>query len=201
MKPYYQDDLVTIYHGDCREWTGEADVVVTDPPYGIGANRMTLGNGVRRIDRGDHDWDAEAPDLTRWLEYPAIIWGGNYFGLPPASRWLVWDKGTGDNDYADCELAWTNLGGVVKRYFRGWVGANAREPGEARLHPTQKPVELMRWSIEFTKGTVLDPYMGSGSTLVAAKSLSRRAIGVEREERYCEVAARRLSQEVLGLVG
>ncbi len=204
MTPYYQDDLVTIYHADNRSAVGwvvdDADVLVTDPPYGIGANRMALGNGVRRIDRGDRDWDADRPDLAPWLTYPAVIWGGNYFGLPPSGRWLVWDKGTGDNDYADCELAWTNLPGVVKKYARGWVGANARESGESRVHPTQKPVELMRWSIEFTPpGTVLDPFMGSGSTLVAAKSLNRRAIGIEIEERYCEIAAQRCSQEVLGL--
>ncbi len=199
LTPYYADDLVTIYYGDCREWMPEADVIVTDPPYGIGANRMTLGNGMRRIDRGDRDWDAAPPDLS-WIDRPAVVWGGNYFALPPSGRWLVWDKGTGDNDYADCELAWTNLPGVVKRYARGWVGQNARERGEDRVHPTQKPVELMRWSIEFTpQGTVLDPFMGSGSTLVAAKSLGRHAIGIEIEERYCEIAATRCSQEVLGL--
>ncbi len=201
MTPYYADDLVTIYHGDCREWMPEADVIVTDPPYGIGANKMTLGNGIRRIDRGDSDWDAQPAIVSDFVRYPAVIWGGNYFGLPSASRWLVWDKGTGDNDYADCELAWTNLGGVVKKYSRGWVGQNARESGEARVHPTQKPVELMRWCIGFTpSGTILDPFMGSGSTLVAAKSLGRRAIGIEIEERYCEIAAQRCSQEVLGLV-
>ena len=207
MKPYYQDDLVTIYHGDCRDvvsdgaWFG-LDAIVTDPPYGIGATQMTLGNGRRRVDRGDSDWDAAAPDLGPIiaLGLPTVIWGGNYFALPPSRRWLVWDKGTGDNDYADCELAWTNLDGVVKKYVQSWVGANARERDEPRWHPTQKPVSVMRWSLSFCPpGTVLDPYMGSGTTLVAAKSVGRYSIGIEREERYCEMAATRLSQEVLGL--
>jgi DNA modification methylase len=204
MKPYYQDDSVTIYHGDALEIlpVTTCDVVLTDPPYGIGAHRMTLGNGRRRIDRGDRDWDAVSPDLEPLLALgvPAIIWGGNYHGLPASRCWLVWDKGTGDNDYADCELAWTNINGVVKRYYRLWVGTHARERTEMRLHPTQKPVELMRWCLGFLPaGVVLDPYMGSGTTLVAAKDLGRRAIGIEIEERYCEIAARRCSQEVLGL--
>jgi DNA modification methylase len=203
VTPYYSDDLVTIYHGDCRQWMPEADVIVTDPPYGIGAHSMTLGNGARRIDRGDRAWDSEPADLRPLLalDVPTIIWGGNYFPLPPSRCWLVWDKGTGDNDYADCELAWTNRNGVVKRYFRGWVGQNARESGELRHHPTQKPVELMRWCLGFLPdGVVLDPFMGSGSTLVAAKELGRKSVGIELEEKYCEIAANRCRQEVLGLV-
>jgi DNA modification methylase len=203
MTPYYADDLVTIYHGDCREWTGAFGAVLTDPPYGIGAHEMTLGNGARRVDRGDRDWDSERAEVG-WLVdagVPTILWGGNYFGLPPSRCWLVWDKGTGDNDYADCELAWTNLDRVVKRYYRGWVGQNARETSEQRYHPTQKPVSLMRWCLGFLPAAiVLDPFMGSGSTLVAAKESGRPAIGIELEERYCEIAARRCSQEVLGLV-
>ena len=202
--PYYQDDAVTIYHGDCREILPELefDAIVTDPPYGIGANRMTLGNGRKRIDRGDLDWDSAPPDLAPLFaaDVPTIIWGGNYFTLPPSSRWLVWDKGTGANDFADCELAWTNLNGVVKRFFRSWVGANARQHAEGvRFHPTQKPLELMAWCVGFTEGTVLDPFMGSGTTLRAAKDLGRKAIGIELEERYCETAAERMGQEVMDL--
>ena len=204
-KPFYEDGSVTIYHGDARELVPlvEADVLVTDPPYGIGANRMTLGNGRTRIDRGDRDWDSEAPDLAPLLAsgMPAVIWGGNYFDLPISRRWLVWDKGTGDNDFADCELAWTNLPGVVKRFTRSWVGSNARQHSEGRrFHPTQKPLELMAWCIGFCPdGTILDPFMGSGTTLRAAKDLGRKAIGIELEERYCEIAAERCSQEVLDL--
>lgn len=209
LRPYYQRSGITIYHGDCREVlpeleTGSVDLVLTDPPYGIGVNRMTLGNGARRIERGDRDWDAEPADLSGvlLLDVPMIIWGGNYFGLPPSRCWLVWDKGTGDNDYSDCELAWTNQDRVTKRYFYSWVGANAYEPREGRrLHPTQKPVSLMRWCIRLQPNTttILDPFMGSGSVLRAAKDLGRRCIGIEIEERYCEIAAERLEQEAMPL--
>jgi DNA modification methylase len=206
--PYYEQDGITIYHGDCREvlsTLGPVDLVLTDPPYGIGANRMTLGNGFRRVYRGEVDWDREPADLMPILSLnvPTVIWGGNYFALPPSRCWLVWDKGTGANDFADCELAWTNRDAVVKRYTRSWVGANAKERIDAdRFHPTQKPVELMRWCIEFypDAGVILDPFMGSGTTLRAAKDLGRRAIGIEIEERYCEIAAKRLQQSVLPLM-
>lgn len=114
------------------------DLLLTDPPYGIGANKMQLGNGKRRIERGTEDWDAAPP--PRWLLEmaldqcgSAIVWGGNYFGLPAAKCWLVWDKGTGDNSFADAELAWTNIDSVVKLLKHHWVGNTAKEPGEERL--------------------------------------------------------------------
>lgn len=207
VTPYYHDPVagITIYHGDCREilpHLAPVDLVLTDPPYGIGAARMTLGNGKRRVYRGEQDWDREPADIAPILalNVPTVIWGGNYFGLPPSRGWFVWDKGTGDNDFADCELAWTNRDGVVKRYFRSWVGAHGKEPLDAdRFHPTQKPLALMRWCLEFFPAaqTILDPFMGSGTTLRAAKDLGRKAIGIEIEERYCEIAVKRLAQEVL----
>jgi DNA modification methylase len=210
MTPYFEshDGTITIYHGDCRDVlptfeAGSVDLVLTDPPYGIGANRMTLGNGRRPIYRGVRDWDSTPADLAPILalDLPSVIWGGNYFPLPPSRGWLVWDKGTGDNDYADCELAWTNRDAVVKKYVRSWVGANAHDSHTERSHPTQKPTCLMRWCIGLFPAAhfVLDPYMGSGTTLRAAMDLGRRAIGIEIEERYCEIAARRLSQTVLPL--
>ena len=203
-EPYYEDGSVTIYHGDCREVMRclDFDAIVTDPPYGIGAHRMTLGNGHRKVYRGEGDWDSKPVDISPLvdLSVPMIVWGGNYFTLPAERRWLVWDKGTGDNDYADCELAWTNLDGVVKKFFRSWVGSNAKERSDGdRFHPTQKPVDLMAWCIGFTEGIVLDPFMGSGTTLRAAKDLGRKAIGIELEERYCEIAAQRCAQDVLDL--
>jgi site-specific DNA-methyltransferase (adenine-specific) len=113
----------------------------------------------------------------------------------------VWDKRDGltSNDFADCELIYTNLSGVARLFSHRWSGAlRDSERGEARVHPTQKPLVLMRWLIELTVAeTILDPYMGSGTTLRAAKDLGRKAIGIEIEERYCEIAANRLRQEVL----
>tara|TARA_Y100000310_G_C20503760_1_gene725344 strand:- start:48 stop:674 length:627 start_codon:yes stop_codon:yes gene_type:complete len=207
MKPYYEDDAVQIFHGDCREilpTLDRVDLVLTDPPYGIGADKMTLGNGRHKTDRGDSEWDNAPAEITPILalSIPAVIWGGNYFDLPPSRCWFVWDKGTGDNDFADCELAWTNRDGVVKKYFRSWVGANARDAADPRrYHPTQKPVALMEWCLGFFPDaqTILDPFMGSGTTLRAAKDLGRRAIGIEIEERYCEIAAQRMSQSVMAL--
>jgi DNA modification methylase len=222
MKPYFDDgNGRVIYHGECREvmelWTpnrtGAAtfDLLLTDPPYGIGegggkhVSRNT--RGIAGPDYGVADWDdAPAHDgvvMARSLAKHQIIFGGNYYHLPPSSCWLVWDK---DNtgDFADCELAWTNLKKAVRRLVYRWNGM-LQQPGRAkelRQHPTQKPEPVMVWALTQAPEsvrTVLDPFMGSGTTLVAAKRLGRKAIGIEREEKYCEVAARRLSQEALPL--
>ena len=132
-----------------------------------------------------------------------IIFGGNYFGLPPSSCWLVWDK---DNtgDFADCELAWTNLKKAVRRLKWRWNGMLQENMAnkELREHPTQKPLEVMKWAMKHAPEdcqTILDPFMGSGTTLRAAKDLGRKAIGIEIEEKYCEIAVNRLRQEVLPL--
>ena len=191
MTPYYQDDLVTIYHGDCREWMPEADVIVTDPPYGVGFR--------------DAPWDVEHPDW--WIGPARERFNTVVFTTTPTMLWRypepdwvgVWFRGGGAaktrwNGYNH----WSPIVGYgpVKfpvDVFRHWF-IEAKQ-----WHPTMKPVELMRWIVQGTRGSVLDPFMGSGSTLVAAKSLNRHAIGIEIEERYCEIAARRCSQEVLGL--
>lgn len=223
MTPYYQDDLVTIYHGSStgsftrREMTAFAfDAIVTDPPYGI-AWTGTTDSRRNRVVRPAFaiEGDAEPFDPTWMVGYglPTVLFGANHYAdhLPPSSAWIVWDKKpTGQrDDFGDGEMAWTNLGGALRIFRYLWVGGGslAKENGTAAgrgravgLHPTQKPVALMRWVIEKVPGDlILDPYMGSGSTLVAAKSLGRRAIGIEIEERYCEIAAQRCSQEVLGL--
>jgi DNA modification methylase len=212
MEPYYQDGGITIYHGDCREVMPslpKVNLVLTDPPYGIG--EAAGKNGSRSVlalsrDYGNHDWDSAPPppdliDAVVRHGERAILWGGNYFGLPASSSWLVWDKDNGANDFADCELAWANLGGAVRKFQWRWQGMlqeNMRRK-DARVHPTQKPLALMKWCLEIANfpSTILDPFMGSGTTLRAAKDLGRRAIGIEIEERYCEIAAKRMSQEVL----
>jgi len=216
VSPYYDHKGITIYHADCRQVLpqlgGGIDLVLTDPPYGIGEARgknKTRTNAAAARDYGVAAWDDAPP--SRWifdwlfeLSKYQIVFGGNYFGLPPASCWLVWDK---DNtgDFADCELAWTNLPKAVRKFVWRWNGM-LQEPGgpkEERFHPTQKPLAVMRWALSMVPEakTVLDPFMGSGTTLRAAKDLGLKAIGIEIEERYCEIAARRLSQEVLDFEG
>jgi len=153
-------------------------------------------------DYGCSEWDSQPPSaddiehlrrISRWQ----MIWGGNYFHLPPSSCWLVWDKVNGANDFADCELAWTNLEKAVRKYEYQWHGMLRQNP-EKRFHPTQKPLALMQWCLTHTPKaqSLLDPYMGSGTALVAAKLAGMTAVGCDREERYCAIAAERLGQEV-----
>lgn len=203
MKPYYEDSSVTIYHGDCREILPElpaADLVLTDPPYGIG-----MGSRPTKWQRGHGEppvgWDAERPDgdliataLTHGSE--AIVWGGTFFYLPVSRGWLCWYKPDAPPSMGAFELAWTSMP-MTTRFFSWSIAATN---GERVRHPSQKPLALMRWCLGFAPEarTILDPFMGSGTTLRAAKDLGRRAIGIELEERYCEIAAQRMAQGVLG---
>jgi DNA modification methylase len=221
VTPYYQDEAVCIYHGDCREvlpFLPKTDLLLTDPPYGIGvAKSGTVGSSKRVLkdgwgrgqsrDYGASDWDESPP--SRWvldalIEHTKhqIVFGGNYFELRPSRCWLVWDKDNTGN-FADCELAWTNLDKGVQLLRYRWNGY-LQEPGcrkEVRVHPTQKPEAVMRWALmQAPEGcNVLDPFMGSGTTLVAAKRLGRKAIGIERERKYCDLAVERLAQGALAL--
>jgi DNA modification methylase len=209
VTPYYSDDLVTIYHGDCREWMPEADVIVTDPPYGMSYRHGARKGGVRLgMDEEAIVGDFERFDPTKILEAgrPTVMFGANHFAdhLPPSRGWLVWDKrdGTASNDQSDAEMAWTNVLTVVRVFSARWSGGHrtGREQADGRVHPNQKPVALMAWALGLMPaGSVLDPFMGSGSTLVAAKELGRPSTGMDIEERWCEQAAIRCSQEVLGL--
>jgi len=207
MTPYYGPHAgITIYHGDALEvlpTLEPVDVVVTDPPYGIGATwKGGIGRGwarARAQAQERNEWDESRPSgdtfkliLSRCTE--AIIWGGNYFAdlLPPSRCWLVWNKPERGFTLAEAEVAWTSVDALVRVY-----DCNRSDPG--RVHPTQKPLRLMKWCLghKWASGIVLDPFMGSGTTLRAAKDLGRQAIGIELEERYCEMAANRMSQEVL----
>ena len=200
-----------LYLGDCRDilpTLGKVDAVVTDPPYGIGESagkaktRTRSGNAKWVKDYGDDSWDNApiAPEIMarvraagRWN----IIFGGNYYDCPPAKCWLVWDKLNGDTDFADCELAWTNLPKAVRRIRFLWNGWN-RGGGESRGdHPTQKPIGVMRWCIGHLPApnqTILDPFMGSGTTGVAAVQMGRDFIGIEREPKYFDIACKRIEQ-------
>jgi site-specific DNA-methyltransferase (adenine-specific) len=207
-KPFYDADGITIYHGDCRQIApllGRFDLLLTDPPYGIGrdgSKRTTSRHGGRKA----YDflgWDAERPET--WLMQMLldqtdkhIIWGGNYFvdSLPPTMKWLVWDKGQRICQ-SDGELAWTSLEGALRICTLNRVELMA----DGAQHPTQKPEKLMSWCIEQAGEvqTILDPFAGSGTTGRVAKDLGKTAVLIEREERFCEIAAQRMSQRVLGL--
>jgi DNA modification methylase len=215
--PYYEEHGIVIFHGDCREILPDlpkVDLVLTDPPYGIGVDKtMERQSGTQYGNAAaakniyvSSGWDSapisqEVLSLVIQKGRYAIIWGGNYYAVAPSSCWLIWDKENGTNNFADCELAWTNFPKAVRIIRHMWNGM-IRQNGEQRnTHPTQKPLEVMKWAILQTCGdcySILDPFMGSGTTLRAAKDLGRKAIGIEIEEKYCEIAARRLGQEVLG---
>ena len=212
-KPYYDEGGITIYHADCRDilpHLPKVDLVLTDPPYGINhpTNYHERGRGnlavCRNYPQVFEDNKPFDPQMILALQVPTVLWGANYYAsrLPECSGWLVWDKERPDElDQATCELAWTNFVKGARRFRFMWNGM-IRATHESLEHPTQKPIELMKWvlGLRWTpSGTVCDPYMGSGSTLAAAKDLGRRAIGIEIEEKYCEIAVRRLAQEVLPL--
>jgi tRNA G10 N-methylase Trm11 len=182
-------------------------LVLTDPPYGINhptnyASRRRGGITECRNDYPPVFGDDKPFDPTCLLQWPCILWGANYYAdkLPCVSGWLVWDKERSDMlDQATCELAWSNFVKGCRRFRYLWNGC-MRAGNESLYHPTQKPVDLMTWclSLPWTpEGLVLDPYMGSGPVLVAAKLAGRKAIGIEICERYAEIAAKRLAQGVL----
>jgi DNA modification methylase len=198
--------LATLYLGDCREIAPTLErpaAVITDPPYGIdhGAGGAFKASHGWRATREAVSWDAERPagEFLQWLGAAAdhvALWGGNYFAdaLPPTMGWLVWDKGQVDFSLADCELAWTNR----KQALRRITLPRAVLIAEGGEHPTQKPLAVMRFTIDKLKvppsGTILDPYMGSGSTGVAAVEMRHPFIGIEIDPTYFDIACRRIEQ-------
>lgn len=211
--PYYSDGLVTLYHGDCREQTSwlEADVLVTDPPYGIAyesnLNRDKRNAKLGRAIAGDGDLAARSDCLALWGDRPAIVFGTWRVERPAATKaLLIWHK-VGAGGMGDLSIPWLPTHEEVYILGSGFVGKRADAvlsykplmSGDRNRpdHPTPKPLALMERLIGTTTGVVADPFAGSGSTLVAAKHMGRRSIGVELEERYCEVIAQRLSQDTL----
>jgi DNA modification methylase len=203
----------TLYLGDCREilpTLGRVDAVVTDPPYGIGWDRQAERDsnrqpGVSAAPKRAYlasGWDDAPPSraeigallsVARWQ----IIFGANHFELPPSRCWLVWDKKTGDNEFADCELAWTNLDKPVRRIEWMWSGMLRKGREERNDHPTQKPLGVMEWCLTHlpeTTRTILDPYMGSGTTGVACVRRGLSFTGIEREPRYFDIACKRIEE-------
>ncbi len=177
------------------------DAIVTDPPYGLDmAARGTIGTAKNApvTDYGKSDWDKEPAspeqiDLIRARSRSQIIFGGNYFTLGPTSCWLVWDK-QNTGDFADCELAWTNLPKAVRRIYWRWNGM-IRKGNEERFHPTQKPEGVMSWCLTHVPDakTICDPFCGSGTTGVAAVKAGRQFTGIDRDERYFDIACRRIA--------
>lgn len=214
-KPYFEQDGIQIYHGDCWELLPEMSMdemaVVTDPPYGIGLNTRygkrggahPMGASEMPRVRGD-----DLPfDPRPFLGFPRVLlWGANHFHqwLRPGGQFLVWDKRCSlvpSRTQGDSEMAWINRPGPLRTFYHLWDGfLKASERNEKRVHPTQKPVRLMAWCIGFFPevSTVIDPYMGSGSTLLAARELGVKAIGIEIDESYCEIAAQRLEVPKVG---
>lgn len=194
--------------GDCRLLLGDClpvmrmlpnvDAVLTDPPYGIGRDgqKRTTGGNEGRKAYEFKGWDSVRPDARTFSEIlkiapVQIIWGGNYFAdlLPPTGQWLVWDKGQRINQ-SDGELAWTSRNGALRIFEINRVALLT----DGALHPTQKPVELMQWCLSFLSGctTILDPFMGSGTTGVACIRRGFKFIGVEADEEYFDIACERI---------
>lgn len=194
----------TLYLGDCHDLLQaiDADIVVSDPPYGINHRRGKSGDrGKRAITLGADctAWDGEF-DPSHFLSFSSVLlWGANYYAnkLPSGGRWLLWDKQRygGSGDFSEFEVAWSNRGTAIKAFRHMWLGVQRdSEVGEPRVHPTQKPVALMSWCIGLmpSQGVILDPFMGSGTTGVAAAKAGRSFIGIEREPSYFEIACRRI---------
>ena len=193
--------------GDCLKvmpLLGRFDAVVTDPPYGIGMGGGFTGKGLagerRKYDRAE--WDSIRPNAAAFNAILAaastqIVWGGNYFTdlLPVSGKWLFWDKCQTMPSYSDGELAWSTIGGdAVKQFTYNGSGMQAKE--KDRVHPTQKPVALMEWCLGFLPDakTILDPFMGSGTTLVACQRMGRHGTGIELDPDYFEIACRRVDE-------
>lgn len=184
----------TLYLGDCMEIMADmpdksVDAVVTDPPYGISinkSNRLSVSRG-----HGGEVWDEQPADISLIVKLNAkkIIWGGNYFTLPPARGFLVWDKRNDGRDFADIEMAWTNLDMVARQ-----IKFRPMNMDGGKVHPTQKPVAVMKWCLGFIPDsqTILDPFMGSGTTGVACIELGRKFIGIEIEPKYFDIACKRI---------
>ncbi len=217
MTPFYKADGITIWCADNREvlpTLGRFDLLLTDPPYGINRDRGMGGGGVdgfgtskkRNPKKYDGEWDKEPAhadmlELALSICRTQIVWGGNYFTdtLPQQPKWLIWDKQQTMPSYSDAELAWTNLNGNSVKMFR-YCGSGLMANEKSRVHPTQKPVSLMSWCLSLAGEsirTILDPWMGSGTTLVAAKLRGLEATGIEISEDYCKLAVERLRQGVL----
>jgi site-specific DNA-methyltransferase (adenine-specific) len=183
----------TLYLGDCAEVLpilARAGAIITDPPYGLG-DKWQGGKIEWSLHHGQMAWDSHTHAIVPQLPQMAdtsIIWGGHLYPMPPSRGWLVWDKLVRQFTSGHCELAWT----TIDQPIRAFNYAHGELATEGKFHPTQKPLPLMRWCVEMTAGTVLDPFMGSGTTGAAAVTMGRDFIGVEIHPAYFEIACQRI---------
>ena len=194
----------TLYLGDCLEvlpTLGAVDALVTDPPYGIGAHNSIGGDNKAAVRRYvNSQWDSitqpKAIETAISIARRAIVFGGNYYALPPSKGWLVWDK-HGTANFGACELAWSNIDMPIQKIDHMWMGFWRKGNEERGHHPTQKPLGVMQWCLGFLPDarTILDPFMGSGTTGVACVREGRKFIGVEIDEGYFDIACRRIEAE------
>ena len=201
-------DKIAVYNCDCMDLLKQTpdnyyELSIVDPPYGINVTKMTLGNGKKKINRGNSDWDSKTPDLKYFKELRRVsknqvIWGANYMteNLPPSMGWIYWDKGTGLNDFSDGELAYTSFNRALRSYKVGWVGANAKDK-DGRFHPTQKPVKLYEWILmNYAKegDKILDTHRGSASLDIACHNLGFDLVTCELDTDYFNEGNKRLKQ-------
>jgi len=210
--------MIELLHIDCMEYMATMpdkafDLAIVDPPYGIGAGSVNFQSGTRKKPSKFHkvnDWDNAIPTAEYWeqlfrVSKNQIVWGGNYMTefLPPSRCWIFWDKGTGNNSYADGELAWCSFDKVVKKYSRFWSGGNAKERGDIdRVHPTQKPISLYEWILkEFAVegNLILDTHLGSGSSAIAAHKMGFDFVGCELDFDYHAAAVKRFKEQTAQL--
>lgn len=220
MNPYWTSSCGrwTVYNGDCLAIlptleAGSVDCILADPPYGIEAVKrgkcFGTSNACKVNTYAPIMGDDQPFDPTHLLDLaPTVcLWGANHYShmLPKAACWLVWDKrdGCNPNPLADCELAWVNRDAPARLFHHRWMGMIRASERGPRLHPTQKPAALMQWALD-TLGVaqdaiVCDPYMGSGPVAEACVLTNRRFIGIEIDERYCEIAVKRIEKEAAHL--
>jgi DNA modification methylase len=191
---------VTVYLGDCRDVLGtmEADAIITDPPYGIGfagqPTRYQRANGMT-AKRWDDETPADVIETLLETRLPMVVWGGNYFALPPTRGWLAWLKQGNAPSMADLELAWTSMDMNARWFEKTVKSASLEKQLQGEAHPTQKPVDLMAWRRTFANAqTVCDPFMGSGTTGVACAQMGKHFTGIERERKYFDIACERIAR-------
>lgn len=200
----YQDELITVIEGNSEEVLpslGTFDLLLTDPPYGMGDVLTRAASGSRwkkHFESGPLPWDVAAPvsfvqSLPRMSKH-SIIWGGQFFALPPSRGWLIWNKIIRNWSSSECELAWTSL----EQPNRAFDYSHGQLAHENKIHPTQKPLALMRWCIKQAPegiASILDPFGGSLTTAIAARREGIKCTIIEREPKYIEAGIKRLKNE------